>query len=218
MQLREKFEVQTESHNISKRTTTISIRSLRIHTLSVHHEHYSLLTSTDHMCACGSGLKAKGREGLSRIVSSLCSEKNPSSGQPSSPCWSLPHLLSSSPPQHEAPLGQHDFLQDDTGHRAPLPEPIQSTSSANEPLSHVQYVCGGNPRNTSPTVCGCGFHGVVVSPAGGVGFRWTPPLRQTAQKFAFFSFSRHNFQCNCGRGTRPNSTHSACLGFFWAIL
>ena len=61
----------------------LSVCVHRIHTLSVHHEHYSLLTSTDHMCACGSGLEAKGREGLSRIVSSfLCSEKNPSSGQP----------------------------------------------------------------------------------------------------------------------------------------
>ena len=42
-------------------------------TRSVHHEHYSLLTSTDHMCACGSRLKAQaqGREGLSRSVSSL---------------------------------------------------------------------------------------------------------------------------------------------------
>ena len=38
----------------------------------------------------------------------------------SSLCWSLPHLLTSSPPQHEAPPGQHDLLQDDTVHRAPL--------------------------------------------------------------------------------------------------
>ena len=41
--------------------------------------------------------------------------------------------------------------QDDTLHRAPLSEPIQSTSSAKEPLSHVNYECGRNPRNTSPT-------------------------------------------------------------------
>ena len=71
----------------------------------------------------------------------------------SSPCWSLPHLLTSSPPQHEAPPGQHDLPQDDTVHRAPLPEPFQSTSSANGPLSHENYECGGNPRNTSPTGC-----------------------------------------------------------------
>ena len=69
----------------------------------------------------------------------------------SSPCWSLPHVLTSSPPQHVAPPGQHDLLQEDTAHRAPLPEPVQSTSSANEPLSHVNFECGGNPRKTSPT-------------------------------------------------------------------
>ena len=69
----------------------------------------------------------------------------------SSLCWSLPHLLTASPPRHEAQLGLHDLLQDDTVHRAPLPEPIQSTSSDNEPLSHVNYESGRNPRNTSPT-------------------------------------------------------------------
>ena len=36
-------------------------------------------------------------------------------------------------------------------HRAPLPEPIQSTSSAKEPLKHVNYESGRNPRNTSLT-------------------------------------------------------------------
>ena len=66
----------------------------------------------------------------------------------SSLCWSLPHLLTSSPPQHEAQPGQHDLLQDDTLHRAPLPEPAQSTSSASEPLSHANYESGRNPRNT----------------------------------------------------------------------
>ena len=65
-----------------------------------------------------------------------------------SPCWSLLNLLSSSPTQHEAPPGQHDLLHDDTVHRAPLPEPIQSTSSADEPLPHVNYESDGNPRNT----------------------------------------------------------------------
>ena len=72
-------------------------------------------------------------------------ENSLSSGQP-------PHFLSSSLPQHEAPLGQHDLLQDDTVNRALLPKPVRSTSSANEPLSHVNYESGGNPRNTSPTV------------------------------------------------------------------
>ena len=65
--------------------------------------------------------------------------------------WSVPHLLSSSPPQHEAPLGQHDLPQNDTVHRAPLPKTVRSTSSALEPPSHVNYESGGNPRNTSPT-------------------------------------------------------------------
>ena len=68
----------------------------------------------------------------------------------SSPCCSLPHLLSSSPPKHEAPPGQHDLLQDDTVHGAPLPEPTESTSSANEPLSHVNHESGGIPRKASP--------------------------------------------------------------------
>ena len=68
----------------------------------------------------------------------------------SSPCWSLPHLLTSSLPRHEAQPGQHDLLQDDTAHRAPLPEPFQSTSSANDPLSHANHESGRNPRNTSP--------------------------------------------------------------------
>ena len=31
----------------------------RIHTRSVHHEQYSLLTSTDHICACGSSSTAQ---------------------------------------------------------------------------------------------------------------------------------------------------------------
>ena len=35
----------------------------------------------------------------------------------SSPCWSLPHLLSFSLPQHAALPGQRDFLQEDTVHQ-----------------------------------------------------------------------------------------------------
>ena len=68
-----------------------------------HHEHYSLLTSTDHICVCGSRLK-------SHCIIFVCVKDSAMS----SPCWSLPHLLSSSPPQHEAPPGRHDLLQDDT--------------------------------------------------------------------------------------------------------
>ena len=71
-------------------------------------------------------------------VSSLCARRESViRSAMSSPCWSLPHLLTSSPPQHEAPSGQHDLLQDDTAHRTPLSKPIQSTGSAKEPLSYV---------------------------------------------------------------------------------
>ena len=38
----------------------------------------------------------------------------------SSPCWSLPHLLSHSLPQHEAPPGQQDHLQEHSTHPAEL--------------------------------------------------------------------------------------------------
>ena len=99
----------------------------------------------------------------------------------SSPCWSLPRFLSSSPPQHAAPPGQHDLLQDDTVHRAPLPEPIQSTSSANEPLSHVNYESGGNPRNTSPTVSRRRFTHFALTPRLSV---WLKVCLKTAHTIA----------------------------------
>ena len=85
-------------------------------------------------------LVAQGREGLSHVVSSLCAEKNP---------FILSAITFSLPVHHNTKhhLDQHDLLQDDTVHRAA----IQSTSSANEPLSHVNLESGGNPRNTSPT-------------------------------------------------------------------
>ena len=54
-------------------------------------------------------------------------EKSLSSGQPCHLFGGLPHLLTSIPPQHETQPGEHDFLQDDTVHRAPLPELVQST-------------------------------------------------------------------------------------------
>ena len=74
----------------------------------------------------------------------------------SSPCWSLPHLLSSSLPQHEAPPGQNDLLQDDTVHqeplsKEPLPKTIWSEGNAKEPLSHINYESGGNLRQNTPT-------------------------------------------------------------------
>ena len=68
----------------------------------------------------------------------------------SSPCWSLLHLLSSSPPQHEAPPGQHDLLQDDTVHRAPLPEP-NSRQAALMNRSRTSITRVAETRNTSPT-------------------------------------------------------------------
>ena len=71
----------------------------------------------------------------------------------SSPCWSSPHLLSSSP-QHEAPPGQHDLLQDDTVHPEPLPQTTRSESNAKE-LSHVNYEGGGNLRTNTPTGYAC---------------------------------------------------------------
>ena len=103
----------------------------KIHTRSVH----SLLTSTDHTCACGSS-----RQGFSCIVSSLRASKNLSSGQP---CHLRAGLcLTFSLPIH----------QDDTVHRAPLPAPLQSISSADESFSNVNFE-RRNPRNTSPTFC-----------------------------------------------------------------
>ena len=76
----------------------------------------------------------------------------------SSPCWSLPHLLSSSLPQHAALPGQRDLLQEDTVHQEPLSqEPllktsanaIRSESNAKESVSH--YESAGNLRPNTPT-------------------------------------------------------------------
>ena len=78
----------------------------------------------------------------------------------SSPCWSLPHLLSSSIPQHAAPAGQRDLLQEDTEHQEPLsqePLPktsanaIRSESNAKESLSHLSFESAGNLRPNTPT-------------------------------------------------------------------
>ena len=63
---------------------------------------------------------------------------------------SLPHHLSSNP-QHEAPPGQHDLLQDDTVNREHLPKTTWSKSNAKEPLSHVNYESGGNLRTNTPS-------------------------------------------------------------------
>ena len=63
---------------------------------------------------------------------------------------SLPHLRSCSP-QHEAPPGQHDLLQDDTVHREHLPKTTGSESSSEEPLSHINYESARNLRPNTPT-------------------------------------------------------------------
>ena len=53
-------------------------------------------------------------------------------------CWSFPHLLTSSPPQHAVFSGPRD-LQENTVHRQPLPqEPLQSLP---EQLPHEPWDC-----------------------------------------------------------------------------
>ena len=74
----------------------------------------------------------------------------------SPPCWSLSHLVSSSPPQHEAPPGQHDLLQDDTVHRAHLQKPFRSTRSARTSITRMAETRatplpqGMSPRSLRP--------------------------------------------------------------------
>ena len=53
------FSKKACSFGLPERSTDNSTgRVHRRHTRSVHHEHHSLLTSTDHICACGSRLKS----------------------------------------------------------------------------------------------------------------------------------------------------------------
>ena len=100
------------------------------------------------MCLWLKAVKAQ----VTRIaVSSLCASKNPSSGQP---CHLLAGLcLTFSLPVHHNTKHHLDSTASSktTLYTEPLPEPTQSTSSANKSLSHVNYESGGNPRNTSPT-------------------------------------------------------------------
>ena len=78
----------------------------------------------------------------------------------SHPCWSLPHLLTSHVPQHAAPPGSRDLLQEDTVHPEQLPhEPppktsanaVGSESSAKKSLLHPNYETAGNLRINTPT-------------------------------------------------------------------
>ena len=50
----------------------------------------------------------------------LCPQESILRSSMSSPCWSLPHLLTHSLPQHEAPPGQHDLLQEHSTNLAQL--------------------------------------------------------------------------------------------------
>ena len=75
-----------------------------------------MFTSTDgHMCAW---LKAQGTR--VKNCTHLCPhiQKFILRSSMSSPCWSLPHFLSHSLPQHDAPPGQHDLLQEQSTHPA----------------------------------------------------------------------------------------------------
>ena len=111
------FRIAIERSTIRRRVIHI------IHTRRVHHEQYNLLTHTNMKCAlCGSSLTAQDCDVIIVRMKRVC--------LPRQPCHlfgGLPHLLTSIPPQHETQPGEHDFLQDDTVHRAPLPEPVQST-------------------------------------------------------------------------------------------
>ena len=73
----------------------------------------------------------------------------------SHPCWSFPHLLTSSPSQHAALSGPRDLLQENTVHRQPLPqephEPfpanaIRSENNAKESLSDLENESARNLR------------------------------------------------------------------------
>ena len=112
---------------------------------ALHHEQHSLLTSTDMKCV----LMAQGTN-CSIIFVRINITQSVIRSAMSSSCWSLPHLLSSSP-QHEAPPGQHDLLQDDPVPGEPLPKTTWSESNAKEPLSHINYESGGNLRPNTPT-------------------------------------------------------------------
>ena len=120
----------------------------------MHHEHCSLLTSTDHICACGPI-----HTDFSVIL--VCSKESVIWSAMSSPCWSLPHLLSSSPPQHEAPLGQHDLLQDDTVHTEHLFQNLYSRQSAlmncsRTSITRVAETCA-TPPTKNGSICEISF-------------------------------------------------------------
>ena len=94
------------------------------YTRSVQNEQHSLLTSTNMKCVLvASSLTA---QHCSVIIVRMKRVSHPVSHVISLPVSTTTSEL----PVH----GQHDLLQGDTVHRAPLPEPTKSTSSAKEPL------------------------------------------------------------------------------------
>ena len=130
----------------------------RIHTHSVHDVHTAYSQARTNVNAC---LWLKWWW-LSCIIFVRLKESIFRSAM-SHPCWSFPHLLTSSPP-HAAVSGPRDLLQDNTVHRQPLPqEPLQplpeqlphepfpanairSENNAKESLSDPEYESAGNLR------------------------------------------------------------------------
>ena len=131
-----------------------------IHTHSVHNVH--TVYSQTH-----TNVNAKSRW-LSCVIFLRLQESIFRSAM-SHPCWSFPHLLTSSPPQHAAISGPRDLLQDNTVHRQSLPpEPLQplpeqlpheplpandirSENNAKESRSDSEYESAGNLRMNTPT-------------------------------------------------------------------
>ena len=136
----------------------------RIHTHSVHDVHAVCSQARTNVNAC---LWLKSRW-LSCIIFVRLKESIFRSAM-SHPCWSFPHLLTSSLPQHAALSGPRDLFQDHTVHQHPLPqEPLQplpeqlpheplpanairSENRAKESLSDPDYESAGNLRSNTGT-------------------------------------------------------------------
>ena len=106
--------------------------------------NFSLLTSTDHTCACGSRFKSLTAQDCSVIIARM--KIGQSSGQSCHLLAPLFHTFSL--PVHHNTKHHLDktFSMTTTSSRT-----YTVTSSADEPLSHANYESGRNPRNTSPT-------------------------------------------------------------------
>ena len=120
----------------------------RMHTRSVHHEHYNLLTSTDHICACGSRPSRLKHE----LQRHLCAhEKSLSSGQPCHFLAGLCHTFSL-PVHHNTKhhLDSTTFSKT-TLYTEHLFRNLYSQQAVLKSRSRTSITSGGNPRNTSPT-------------------------------------------------------------------